>query len=196
MLQGSILEKLKTAHQKSGEPRNFGVYYKNTLVALCHALEDFILESDSSPIMITAFQQGKWYLQEAERYGGLADKSSQVVIMAAPNAGFAEHPTSQKDNVSLVSLETDDPVAQEWHLMIMSAQYTAMVLCQELSEEDYGVSGQPQEDLERKFYGLWTFEPELVKETIEITIAHLDKYNQKLASQLSAKVRSDRRRIW
>ncbi|MGC1245133.1 MAG: DICT sensory domain-containing protein [Spirulinaceae cyanobacterium] len=187
MLQGSILEKLKTAHHGGERPLNLGVYYKNTLVALCHALEDFILESDSSPIMITAFQQGKWYLQEAERYRELADQSSQVVIMAAPNAGFADHPTSKKDNVNLVNLNTDDPVAQEWHLMIMSPQYTAMVLCQELSEEDYGASRQPKEDLERKFYGFWTFEPELVKETIDISLAHIDKYDHKLATQLTAK---------
>jgi len=34
-----------------------------------------------------------------------------------------------------------------------------MVLCQELSAADYGAGGQPAADLERKFYGLWTFEP-------------------------------------
>ena len=59
MLEGSILQKLETAHQGGNRPLNFGVYYKNTLVALCHALEDFILESNSAPLMITAFQRGK-----------------------------------------------------------------------------------------------------------------------------------------
>jgi DICT domain-containing protein len=144
MLEGSILQKLETAHRGSKRPLNFGVYYKNTLVALCHALEDFILQSDSAPLMVTAFQRGKWYLQEAERYGELADKSSQVAIMAAPDAGFAEHPTSQRANVALVNLDVTDPVAQEWHLMILSETYTAMVLCQELSTTDYGVKGPPE----------------------------------------------------
>jgi len=46
--------------------------------------------------------------------------------------------------------------------MILSPTYTAMVLCQELSAADYGAGGQPAADLERKFYGLWTFEPALV----------------------------------
>ncbi len=73
MLEGSILQRLETAHRGGKRPLNFGVYFKNTLVALCHALEDFILESDSPPIVITAFQRGKWYLQEAERYGDLAE---------------------------------------------------------------------------------------------------------------------------
>ncbi len=188
MLEGSILQKLETAHQEGKRPLNFGVYYKNTLVALCHALEDFILESNSAPLMITAFQRGKWYLQEAERYGEIAKKSSQVAIMAAPDAGFTEHPTSQLSNVSIVSLEPSDPVAQEWHLMILSETYAAMVLCQELSASDYGAKGQPENDLERKFYGFWTFEPELVQETVELAIAHLDGYNQDLQQALTAQV--------
>jgi DICT domain-containing protein len=188
MLEGSILQKLETAHRGGKRPLNFGVYYKNTLVALCHALEDFILESNGAPLMITAFQRGKWYLQEAERYSQLAQKASQVVIMAAPDAGFAEHPTSQQSNVALVSLEPADPVAQEWHLIILSETYTAMVLCQELSASDYGSKGVPENDLERKFYGFWTFEPELVRETVELAIAHIGRYNPDLQQRLTAQV--------
>lgn len=184
MLEGSILQKLYAAHQGSKRPLNLGVYYKNTLVALCHALEDFVLEARSRPLMITAFQQGKWYLQEADRYGDLADKAEQVAIMAASDAGFAQHPTSQKDNVALVSLSGDDPVAREWHLMILSPTYTAMVLCQELSEADYGTFGVPEHDLERKFYGFWTFEPDLVAETVEIAIDRIARYDKDLAEQL------------
>ncbi len=190
MLEGSILQKLKSAHQNSSRPLNLGVYYKNTLVALCHALEDFILESDNDPLMVTAFQRGKWYLEEAERYSELADKSEQITIMATSDAGFETHPTSQRDNVVLVNLKPEDPVAQEWHLMILSPSYTAMVLCQELSESDYGVGGKPQEDLERKFYGFWTFEPELVKETVELAIAHIQDYDPALAANLTSRLES------
>jgi len=184
MLEGSILQKLETAHRNTTRPLGLGVYYKNTLVALCHALEDHILSEDSSPLVITAFQQGKWYLQEAQRYADIAKCSRQVVIMAAPDTGFIEHPTSQLSNVDLVPLNPLDPVAQEWHLIILSPGYTAMVLCQELSESDYGVDGRPSSDLERKFYGLWTFEPQLVQETANLAIAHIKQYNPELAEQL------------
>ncbi|GAB4228733.1 MAG: DICT sensory domain-containing protein [Elainellaceae cyanobacterium] len=188
MLEGSILQKLKDAHQSHSGKRslNFGVYYKNTLVALCHALEDAILTENYNPLMITAFQRGKWYLQEADRYGDIAKTSRQITIMAAPEAGFAEHPTSQKPNVALVNLDHSDPVSQEWHLIILSPDYTAMVLCQELSEEDYGAAGLPQQDLERKFYGFWTFEPDLVLETAELAIAHIQQYDPELHRQLTA----------
>jgi DICT domain-containing protein len=184
MLEGSILQKLAAAHAEK-RPLNFGVYYKNTLVALCHALEDCILSSSSPPLVITAFQRGKWYLQEADRYNDLAQKSTQVAIMAAPDAGFAEHPTSQLPNVDVLGLDPSDPVAQEWHLMIFGSSYTAMVLCQELTEADYGTAGIPDIDVERKFYGFWTFEPALVQETVEIAIAHIQTYNPELAQKLT-----------
>ena len=191
MLEGSILYQLKTAHQSGQIGRrllNFGVYYKNTLVALCHALEDCILTAGSKPLVITAFQRGRWYLQEADRYAALADKSEQVVILAAPDSGFAEHPTSQKPNVALVHLDPADPVAQEWHLIILAPTYAAMVLCQELSAEDYGRQGLPTQDLERKFYGFWTFEPNLVQETVELAIAHIRSYNPVLAEALTTRM--------
>ena len=186
MLQGSILQKLESAHRHTTRPIRFGVYYKNTLVALCHALEDHILTDDGTPLVITAFQQGKWYLQEAGRYADIAQRSRQIAIMSASESGFAEHPTSLLPNVDLVALDSVDPVAQEWHLIILSPNYTAMVICQELSEANYGSTGVPTSDLERKFYGLWTFEPELVQETAEIAIAHIKKYNPELAQKLTA----------
>lgn len=186
MLEGSILKQLMDGRTGSGTtPLNYGVYYKNTLVALCHALEDCILTSGSAPLVISAFQRGKWYLEEADRYGAIATKAQQIVIMAAAEAGFHDHPTSQCDNVALVSLAQDDPVAEEWHLIIFSPDYTAMVLCQELSETDYGKAGVPEHDLERKFYGLWTFDSALVSQAMELAIAHIGHYNPALQTQLA-----------
>src|SRR5207253_10396605 len=83
MLEGSILQKLEIAHRHSARPIRFGVYYKNTLVSLCHALEDHILTNDGEPLVIAAFQQGKWYLQEAQRYADIAQHSHKIAIMAA-----------------------------------------------------------------------------------------------------------------
>ncbi len=198
MLAGSILQRLVRGHdsadssrdsEASGRtPLNFGVYYKNTLVALCHALEDAVLATKTSPLMVTAFQQGKWYLQEAERYGEIADTADRIVIMAASGAGFAEHPTGSRENVTLVELDKDDPVAQEWHLMIMGSTYSAMVLCQELTDEEYGPKGPPENDLERKFYGFWTFDPALVGETIAIAADHVGRYAPDLQAELVAKL--------
>lgn len=195
MLAGSILQKLVDERKnddgtdKTGRtPLNFGVYYKNTLVALCHALEDAVLATKTSPLMVTAFQQGKWYLQEADRYSDLANTAEKIVIMARPGAGFREHPTGSRDNVSLVDLTAEDPVSEEWHLMIMGSTYSAMVLCQELTDEEYGPQGRPENDLERKFYGFWTFDPALVGETVAITAEHIGKYNTDLQKDLQKRL--------
>lgn len=186
MLDGSILKQLVDGQAETDTtPLNYGVYYKNTLVALCHALEDCILTSGSAPLVITAFQRGKWYLEEAERYSAIADVAEQIVIMASPEAGFYDHPTSQRENVALVDLADSDPVAEEWHLIIFSPDYTAMVLCQELSVDDYGKAGVPEHDLERKFYGFWTFDSALVSKTVELAIAHVGEYNPTLQTQLN-----------
>ncbi len=190
MLTGSILQKLRSAHQ-SGQPGkrplNFGVYYKNTLVELCHALEDAILSTATTPpLVIAAFQRGKWYLQEADRYAELAEKSEQVVILAAEDAGFWDHPTSQRSNVRILQLDLEDPVAQEWHLMILAPSYAAMVLCQELPASDR--TQLAGEDLERKFYGFWTFEAGLVQEAIELAIAHVGMYDPNLQTRLQSQL--------
>jgi DICT domain-containing protein len=191
MLAGSILQRLvqdRDTATSGRTPLNFGVYYKNTLVALCHALEDAVLATKTSPLMVTAFQQGKWYLQEADRYAEIADTADKIVIMAAAGAGFSEHPTGSRENVSLVSLAESDPVAQEWHLMIMGATYSAMVLCQELTDEEYGPKGRPENDLERKFYGFWTFDPALVAETIAIAADHIGHYDLALKAEIEQKL--------
>jgi len=182
MLRGSILETLvESCRERTNQtPFGYGVYYKNTLVSLCHALEDSILAIDCKPIVMTAFQRGKWYLQEADRYSEISKKARHVTILASPDAGFSEHPTGQQDNVSLVSLMPDDPVAQEWHLVILSPTYTAMVMCQELSEADYGPDGVPDVDIERKFYGFWTFESDLIVQTAELMLNCCDRYDPSL----------------
>jgi len=180
MLPDSILHSLK---QRVGRlPQNFGVYYKNTLVALCHAMEDHVLETKIQPLVLASFQRGKWYLQEAKRYRELAQSAHAVVILFAEESGFPE--PDPRPNVHLVPLATDDPVTQEWNLVIYGRDYQAMVLCQELSEADYGRDGLPQLDTERKFYGLWTFDKHLVEVAMELHLERVSRYNAPLADQL------------
>merc|ERR1712178_272250 len=99
MLEGSILLRLEVSHRHSIRPLKLGVYYKNTLVSLCHALEDHILTGKYEPLVISAFQEGKWYLQEAERYADIARKASHVSIMASSDATWLKHPTSKMGNL-------------------------------------------------------------------------------------------------
>ena len=182
MQSDSTLNQLKSAVGEDNLPSSYGVYFKNTLVALCHALEDHVIQHDYEqesykPLVLVTFQQGKWYLQEAERYRDMAEHSRHIIVSAVADSGFAEHPTSKLANVDLVHLEEEDSLVEEWNLVILAPDYAAMVLCHELSPEEYLAGSQPQMDTERKFYGLWTFDRTLVEETFQILLQRLE-YNQ------------------
>ncbi len=183
----ATLNQLKAALPNGQLPSSYGVYFKNTLVALCHALEDHILEAqdadEEKPLVLVTFQQGKWYLQEAERYWDLAQASEEVAIAAMGDSGFGEHRTSNLENVSLVNISPDDSLMQEWNLIILAPGYAAMVLCHELDEAEYRGS-QPSTDIERKFYGLWTFEQEQVEKAAEILIDRWQPYDPALVTRL------------
>lgn len=188
----STLNQLKTHLPDQKLPSSYGVYFKNTLVALCHALEDHILqtsspESTEKPLVLVTFQQGKWYLQEADRYQKIAASSSHVVISAVSDSGFSTHPTSKLNNVSLVNLDPNDSLVQEWNLIIIAPNYQATLLCHELSADEYLPEGKPGADIERKFYGLWTFDRQVVAKSAEILIERLRPYAPTLADQMRQK---------
>ncbi|MGB7412691.1 MAG: HD domain-containing phosphohydrolase [Thermosynechococcaceae cyanobacterium] len=188
----STLNQLRESLPSGQLPSSYGVYFKNTLVALCHALEDHILQNCSDdpnqqPLVLVTFQQGKWYLQEAERYLDIARCSSHVAIAAVPDSGFAEHEAGQLKNVSMVHLDPDDSLVEEWNLIILAPGYASMVLCHELTDSDYQAQNQPGTDIERKFYGLWTFDRDQVVRTAEILIERMRSYNEPLADQLTGR---------
>ena len=186
----STLNQLKTALPSGQLPSSFRVYFKNTLIALCHALEDHILQtsehsSDQHPLVLVTFQEGKWYLQEADRYLDIAKCSEHVAIAACADSGFETHETSQRPEVSLIELNRSDSLANEWNLIILAPGYSAMVLCHELSPDEYRADNQPRSDVERKFYGLWTFDHTYVDAAAEILIERFRPYNEALADRLS-----------
>ena len=181
----STLSQLRAHFGEQQLPSSYGVYFKNTLVALCHALEDHILEQESNPLVLVTFQQGKWYLQEAQRYALIAPKAKRVVIAATPDSGFAQHKTGQLPNVSLVELASEGKLTQEWNLIILATNYSAAVLCHELSPDEYHSESLPNGDTERKFYGLWTFDRAVVDKSASIMIEHIARFNAPLAQEIA-----------
>jgi DICT domain-containing protein len=190
----STLARLQATLPDGKLPSSYGVYFKNTLVALCHALEDHLFDKQLQtsggddiavkPLVLVTFQQGKWYLQEADRYLDIAKLSRHVVISAVADSGFATHKTGQLENVSLVNLDPIDPIVEEWNLIILAPTYKAMVLCRELSQQEYLPEGKPEVDTERKFYGLWSFDQSLVSAAAEIFIEQTRHYDRHLADKL------------
>ena len=191
MASSTILQQVKNSLPEGHLPKNYGVYFKNTLVALCHALEDHILQAGDNdprlrPLVLVTFQQGKWYLQEANRYREIAACSRQVAIAAVADSGFVTHPTGSLENVALIELDEQDTLASEWNLIILAPNYAATLLCHELSPEEYHFNSKVQRDVERKFYGLWTFEKPLVEKSVEVFIQQIRDYNASLADDLES----------
>ena len=127
-------------------------------------------------------------MQEADRYGELAQKSRHVAIAAVSDSGFHTHDTGGLDNVSLVDIDPSDSWVEEWNLIILAPSYSAMVLCHELEQGEYWEGMQPTRDVERKFYGLWTFERDLVSAAAEISISKIESYDGELGQRLRAQM--------
>ncbi|HEY9652058.1 MAG TPA: DICT sensory domain-containing protein, partial [Coleofasciculaceae cyanobacterium] len=48
------------------------VYFKSSLTALSHAMEDQVLAGSEQPLVIASFQRERFYRQEAHRYRRIA----------------------------------------------------------------------------------------------------------------------------
>jgi DICT domain-containing protein len=88
------------------------IYFKTTLTAISHAMEDLVLASTEQPLVIANFQQERYYRQESARYQRIAQRTDRVYVLAAPETDFASAPAS----FATVGLEQTDELAQEWHL--------------------------------------------------------------------------------
>lgn len=127
------------------------IYFKSSLTALSHAIEDLILVGDEAPLVIANFQHERFYRQEIRRYQRIAQRTDQVYVLAAPEpeSGFAIDTT----DYDVVPLHPDDALTQERHLIIIGKRHSACLICREQLEAEAAV------DQMRKFEGFWTFDP-------------------------------------
>ncbi|MFM7366598.1 MAG: DICT sensory domain-containing protein, partial [Sphaerospermopsis kisseleviana] len=65
------------------------IYFKSSLTALSHAMEDQVLAGSDRPLVIATFQRERFYRQEAHRYLRIAGKTDQVYVLAVPETDFA-----------------------------------------------------------------------------------------------------------
>jgi DICT domain-containing protein/signal transduction histidine kinase len=131
------------------------VYFKSTLTALSHAIEDLVLARSDAALVIASFQQERFYRQEIRRYRQIAQHSDQVYVLAVPEAKSDWSLNSEP--YEIFPLQPDNALAQEWHLVIVAEQYSACLVCREQSEDGNFV------DQARRFQGLWTFDPQVCR---------------------------------
>ncbi len=157
------------------------LYFKSSLTALSHAMEDRVLAGTDRPLLIASFQQEKFYRQEAHRYRRLGEISDRVFVLAAPETEFAE----SVQEYELVPFESTDALGQEWHLVAIGAQSAACLICREKIVTPSEVSVLPEIDPSRRFEGIWTFDRQVTIAAAHILLDRIQDYRPDLAAKIA-----------
>ncbi|GAP97269.1 DICT sensory domain-containing protein [Leptolyngbya sp. NIES-2104] len=157
------------------------IYFKSSLTALSHAMEDQVLAGNDRPLVIASFQRERFYRQEAHRYLRISDRTDQVYVLAAPETDF----TNRSEHYETIAFEPTDGLSQEWHLIVMGEQYASCLICRErdLSAENPTVP-LLHVDQSRRFEGIWTFDRTIVLKSAEILLNRIVQYRPELQSKI------------
>jgi DICT domain-containing protein/signal transduction histidine kinase len=157
------------------------MYFKASLTALSHAMEDQILAASDRPLVIASFQRERFYRQEAHRYRRIAAKTHQVYVLAAPETEF----TNSSGEYETIAFEPSDGLAQEWHLVILGEQYSSCLICRERTNATETKNTGTATDNSRRFEGIWTFEREVTQQAAQILLKRILIYRPELASKIN-----------
>ncbi len=128
---------------------------KSTLTELSHVLENTVIAHDLPGAVFTGFQRSRHWYRELERYQRLvAPKARSVAVFAAGNLD-----TMAEDDIVRVPLAEDDPLVEEWFLIVLTPAFTAVLIGEDTGEVSDGDAG---EELDRTFETVWSFEPATV----------------------------------
>lgn len=184
-LSTSVLEDLLRALPQA-RPQ---LYFKSSLTALSHAMEDLVLAgSGDQPLVIASFQKERFYRQEAHRYERIAALTQQVYVLAAPETSFTSN-----DDPSFASLARDydaiafdptDKLSEEWHLVVLGEHYATCLICQERFTTPGKVTDLPAMDQTRRFEGIWTFDRAISEKAAEILLDRILLYRPDLQSKI------------
>jgi DICT domain-containing protein/signal transduction histidine kinase len=152
------------------------IYFKATLTAISHAMEDLVLAGLEQPLVIANFQQEQFFRQEAGRYQRIAQCTDQLYVLAEPEADS----TSASVAYPTIGLDPEDGLRQEWHLVIISQHQSVCLICRE-----YAAPAEANAlDSTRQFRGFWTFDPIASKQAAFLLLQRIKDYRPDLASQM------------
>ncbi|MBD2092497.1 GAF domain-containing protein [Microcoleus sp. FACHB-1515] len=154
------------------------LYFKSSLTALSHAMEDQVLAGTTQPLVIANFQQERFYRQEAHRYLRIAEVTPQVYVLAAPETNFQ----NASGDYETIAFDPSDALSQEWHLVVIGQQYSACLICRErLMPEE--ASGLPADQI-RRFEGIWTFDRQVAQTAANLLLDRVLAYRPELAAKV------------
>ncbi|MEB3292343.1 MAG: DICT sensory domain-containing protein [Synechococcales bacterium] len=176
IVPNSVVEDLLTAIPQL-RPQ---IYFKSSLTALSHAMEDQVLAGTDKPLIIASFQRERFYKQEAHRYSRIATRTKQVYVMAAPETDF----TNRSGDYETIAFEPEDPLSQEWHLVVLGKQYACCLICKEKVVPDTKTKPTALHvDQARRFEGIWTFDRPVVCKAADLLLRRILIYRPELATK-------------
>ncbi len=155
------------------------LYFKSSLTALSHAMEDQVLAGVDRPLVIASFQRERFYRQEAHRYLRIADRTEQVYVLAAPETDFV----NCSHEYETIAFEPTDGLAQEWHLVVLGSSYASCLICRERQSLPSSDPAAPA-DQSRRFEGIWTFDRAIVCKSAELLLDRIQAYRPELGDKI------------
>lgn len=158
------------------------IYFKSSMTALSHAMEDLVLAGSDEPLVIATFQRERFYRQEAHRYRRIGSRSSQVYVLAAPETEFK----NSSECHETVAFAPEEPLSQEWNLVVLGHEYSTCLICQ---EKIVPIDNQDERepllmDQARRFEGIWTFDREVSCNAAGLLLDRIVKYRPELAEKI------------
>ncbi|MCS6813346.1 MAG: ATP-binding protein [Cyanobacteria bacterium] len=164
------------------------IYFKSSLTALSHAMEDQVLAGGDQPLVIASFQRERFYRQEASRYLRIAERTSQVYVLAAPETDF----TSRSDQYETIAFDPTEPLSQEWNLVVVGCNYATCLVCREhkandpqLRQSSLPLAELPTMDQARRFEGIWTFDRKVTQAAALLMLDRILTYRPELAEKVA-----------
>jgi DICT domain-containing protein/signal transduction histidine kinase len=177
--QASIVEDLLRA-VPSLRPQ---MYFKTSLTALSHAMEDQVLAGADQPLVIASFQQERFYRQEAHRYARIAELTPQIYVLSSAGTGFENH----SGLYETIAFDGDDALIHEWHLVVLGEQYSACLICREHQPAPAVLrsQGAPALDQTRRFEGIWTLNPQVSQHAAQLLLQRIVGYRPELQQKIA-----------
>lgn len=180
-----MFEALPTLHSQ--------MYFKTSLTALSHAMEDQVLAgSAQQTLIIASFQQERFYRQEAHRYERIGELSDQVYVLSAAETRFSE----TVDGYEKINFDEADALTQEWHLVVLGEHYCAALICREHVADVGGEkpkqaeilpvmgAAAPHLDQTRRFEGIWTLDRQVSLRAADLLLNRIRDYRPDLAEKV------------
>ena len=157
------------------------VYFKSSLTALSHAMEDQVLaDPKTKSLVIASFQQARFYRQEAHRYRSIAQQTDQVYVLSAPETEFR----NSSEYYETIAFDPLDSLESEWHLVVIGESYSYCLICQE-QELLQGLTTD-ELDSTRRFEGIWTFDRTISCQAAVLLLDRILAYRPELAQKVQA----------